>query len=907
MKIKFRSQIPLFLKIAAILLAVIGQAILIKHLIPGIALLLAALGLFLFSMRKTVSTQVPALVVNPLPTEKLKQNALTTGGIAVALGIISFFLFSTKLPNLYAWILHILSLVLILVAAIRFTGSRKKRAGKADAWHWMEIAALIAVFVAAIFLRFYKISQLPFGLWYDDAENGLDALQLFADPDNLPVFATTLPAHFIYLIAFSIKLFGQTIFSIRLVSALFGIATVAAAFLAGREMFNRRIGILLAFFMAISRWDLIWSHLGMHGITVPFFELLTFGLVLRALRLQRYKDYLFAGLSLGLGLCFYVPFRIFPIVILLLAALAWITHPGLLKKTWRHLIIFMLGAFIVSVPISQFAVFHADEFWGRTSQVSVFKDRTLQEGLKTVLKTTGEHVAMFTYKGDRNGRHNIPAEPMLDTVTAALFILGAGICIYRIKNPLSIVLLFWLIFMLSPGILSLDFESPQSLRAIGSMPAAFLIAAVAVHALLEDKKSIFKKKNSAVVLAVMALVVASMGGLNYYNYFVREANSSEAWSAHSTPDTIIAREMNRYGDQVEYFVSTFYYDTPTIRYLAPTIKDYYRIETHETFPFLLDGQKDAVFFIDLDRKPVYEQLKQNYPQAVFTEHTAPNGNVALFEVYLTRADIQSIQGMDVKYYSTPEMEGGAFRISTINLLSMDWTVDNTGTLPFFADYTGTLYAHRYGVYQFRIESPAGLEFYIDGKLALQGEGGTTSGSVELAKGLHAIEIIAEGEYGTFEVNWQPPEEELTVIPAENLYLPTVAVNGLLGSYYANANWEGSPVLKQIDPFIHYYFHNPPLERPYTVEWLGRIKIDLAGTYELGTESIDAAQLYIDDNLILDNQTINQYQGVKIDLTEGFHKIKIRFSDLTSHTHVNLYWTPPDGERDTIPSEVLFLP
>ena len=907
MKIRFRSQLPILLKIAAILLTVIGQSILVKHLLPGIIILLAGLGLFFFSMRKTTSIQVPALIVNPVPAEKLNQNTLITGGCGVVLSILSFFLFASKLPNLYAWIIHILSLVLILVAAIRFSGTRKKRTAKIDTWNWIEIAAIVAVFAVAIFLRFYKIAQLPFGLWYDDAENGLDALKLFAVPNNLPVFATTLPAHFIYLIAFSIKLFGQTIFSIRLVSALFGVATVGAAYLAGREMFNRRTGILLAFLLAVSRWDLIWSHLGMHGITVPFFELLTFGLVLRALRLQRYKDYLFAGLSLGLGLCFYVPFRIFPVIILLLAALAWITHPDLLKKTWRHLIVFILGAFIISVPISQFAIFHADEFWGRTSQVSVFKDRTLTEGLKTVLKTTSEHVAMFTYKGDRNGRHNIPAEPMLDTVTAALFIFGVGLCIYRIKNPLSIILLFWLLFMLSPGILSLDFESPQSLRAIGSMPAAFLIAVVPIHVLLEDQKVIFKKKRSLLVLSTLVLVCVSIGGLNYYNYFVREANSSEAWSAHSTPDTIIASEMNRYGDQVEYFVSTFYYDTPTIRYLAPTIKDYYRIETHETFPFLLDGKKDAVFFIDLDRKPVYEQLKKNYPQAVFTEYSAPNGNVALYEVYLTQADIQSIQGMDAKYYSNPEMEGGAFRITTISQLSMDWTVDNTGTLPFYADYNGTLYAHRYGVYQFSIESPAGVEFFVDGTLAFQGDGATTNGSVELAKGLHAIEIKASGEYGTFQVSWQPPEEEIQVIPTANLYLPTVVGNGLLGNYYPNANWEGSPVLKQIDPFIHYYFHNPPLERPYTVEWLGRIKIDQAGTYELGTESIDAAQLYIDGNLILDNQTINQYQGVQIDLSEGFHDIKVRFSDLTSHTHINFYWTPPEGERETIPSEVLYLP
>ena len=37
----------------------------------------------------------------------------------------------------------------------------------------------------------------------------------------------------------------------------------------------------------------------MHGVTVPFFELLTVGLLLRALKRQRLLDYTLAGLSIG--------------------------------------------------------------------------------------------------------------------------------------------------------------------------------------------------------------------------------------------------------------------------------------------------------------------------------------------------------------------------------------------------------------------------------------------------------------------------------------------------------------------------------------------------------------------------------------------------------------------------------
>jgi hypothetical protein len=253
------------------------------------------------------------------------------------------------------------------------------------------------------------------------------------------------------------------------------------------------------------------------------------------------------------------------------------------------------------------------------------------------------------------------------------------------------------------------------------------------------------------------------------------------------------------------------------------------------------------------------------------------------------------------------MTGTSFLTNTTTQLNMDWNQADPGALPFYADYSGMLFADRYGVYHFNIDSPSDLALYLDGSQAFHSSGGNFTGQIELAKGIHSIEIKASGAYGKFHVSWQPPDKEMGDIPASNLFLPPVTNNGLLGSYYPNAAWEGAPAFKQVDPFIHFYFHNPPLPRPYTVEWIGKIKIDKAGSYEMGTESIDGSQLYIDGNLIVDNQTPNQYQGKPVDLSEGYHAIKIKFSDLTGHTHVNLYWKPPDSNLDYVPSEVLFLP
>ncbi len=909
MRFPLRYQSVISLRFAAILVAIIAQMMLHNHLFISLGLWVVALTMLILSTIKSPTPVIPEIRVHPIYPEKIEKFGLVLGSCGIVLSVISFFLFSADIPNSTAWVLHLLSVILAILSLTFFSNPLKKVISTESRWHWIEIAALVVVFLLAILFRFNQLNTMPYGLWFDEADNGLNALQIFSDPENIPVFAasTRLPAHLIYLIAFSIKLFGPSVFSIRLVSALFGVGTVAAAFLTGKELFNRRTGIVLAFFLAVARWDVIWSHIGMHGITVPFFALLSFGLLLRAFRLQRHQDYLFAGLSLGLGLCFYVPFRLFPLIILATLILTWITHPRILRKTWRHLLVFILGAFVISVPVSQFAVFQPDEFWGRTDQVSIFKNRTVEEGLTVALRTTKEHLIMFNYKGDRNGRHNIPSAPMLDTIMAGLFILGIGLSISQLKKPLALILLGWLLFMMTPGIFSLDFESPQTLRAIGSLPAACLFSVLPIHVLLEEQKNIWKRKSNILFFSILALLMIFMGAINYHQYFKRESNSSAAWMEHSTPDTIIAHEMDHYGSDVDYFVSTFYYNTPTLRYLAPDIEDYHRLETHVTFPFLLNSQKDTVFFIDRDRRPVFDQLIKNYPNGIFTEYKTPAGQPALYEVHLTKNDIQSIQGLSARYYLTPERTDAPFRIGSLSSLDIDWTMDYPGPPPFYVEYSGNLFAPRYGIYQFELQSPAEISISLDGETFLHSDEGKVSGSIELPKGLHPIKIDAVGTYGKFNLSWQIPQGERLTISEEYLFQPSVVANGLLGSYYANDSWQEPAVIKQIDPFLHFYFHNPPLPRPYTIEWTGQIKIDHAGEYEFGLESIDASQLYIDENLLVDNQTPNQYQGKPLNLSKGFHSIRIRFSDFTGNTHINFYWTPPGSDRTYVPSEVLFTP
>jgi hypothetical protein len=194
----------------------------------------------------------------------------------------------------------------------------------------------------------------------------------------------------------------------------------------------------------------------------------------------------------------------------------------------------------------------------------------------------------------------------------------------------------------------------------------------------------------------------------------------------------------------------------------------------------------------------------------------------------------------------------------------------------------------------------------DVPIAFQGSRGQTA-DVLLAKGCHSLRVRTQGMTGHYELDWKPPSKNKTPIPPSAFLLPPITNNGLLGRFYANPQWEGTPAFTEIDPWVDFYFHITPLPRPYSIEWVGSIHIPSDGHYLFGLESIDESSLWIDNKQVLDDQRPNQYQEAGIDLAPGFHPIRIRYADRTGYTHIHLYWTPPGGEREIIPQKVLFPP
>lgn len=771
--------------------------------------------------------------------------------------------------------------------------------------------ALLGIIGLAALLRFAWLGTLPFGVWYDEAANGLEALRLAREPAYRPFYTDGVNAtgHYLLLLLGAIRVLGDDVVALRALSALMGVATVGAAYLAGRELHDRRLGIILAFLVAVARWSLTFSRLGMYNAATPLFEFLALGFLLRGVRRGSVLDYGLAGMSIGFGLVFYSAYQLFLPVLglggILIAWRAWHRRHNLL---WGAAVA-LVGTLLVIAPVLQFAVERPEQYFARVEKTSLFAGKAPEERLPALQANTLKHLGMFHVRGDPNGRHNLPGEPMVDRLTGALLILGLAGCTWRLRHPLGAFVLLWLGFGLLGGILSLDFEAPQSLRAIGAQPAALLAASLPIVALDQQWRSgagRYLPRVGMVILATVLLV--PIGWANVHTYFVRQANNFASWNAHSTPETLTAQLINELPPNTEAYVISLFDGHPTLRYLVDD-KEYRRIETNASLPLIQPNQGNMLLVLDVDRRDLYEEAKRLYPNGVFTEVTPPfPAPPSILSIFLPAEQVASIQGLTATY----RQDGTVHAVRQDPMVDYSWPQDAPVSLPFEAEWQGILAVNIYGPYEFFVEAPGEARLSIGEAVIAEGDATEgIGGRVMLARGHHNIRLWAEGGSGTVRLGWQPPDGPATTLPSWALYVPPVRSSGLLGEFYANGDWAGEPVFAQIDPQLDMYFHVPVLSRPYTVVWRGKIAAPETGRYRFGLESIDESTLMIDGVQVVATEARGQLAQGDVELSVGLHDIEVRYADRTDHSHINLYWQPPSGSGiatlQLVPTEFLFPP
>jgi len=588
---------------------------------------------------------------------------------------------------------------------------------------------LAAVLIGSAWVRFHRLGDLPRGFWYDEVDVGLLA-QRIADEGYRPVFGGPVPAYDSYLIALYSSVFGHTVLTVRLVFATMGVALVAASYLVGRELFGKMGGLVLAFMIGFGRWPITLSRIGMNNIALPLFAMLTLGFVLRGHRRNSSRDYAFAGLSAGAGMLFYSAIAASLFGFGLFAAyLVWSSRGGK-SVLGRRLLFGLAGAIVVVTPLAKFVVSDSERYFTRNRQTALWSDAGLLDGQSVfeALRTSlGRYLPMTSYRGDRNGRHNIPGEPMLPPLLSGLSLLGLGTVVLRVDRWVTALVMLWLPLAFAPGVLSLPWEAPNTLRASGVLPAAYLLATAAIVALARTVVRGTTAKH--VFLGVLAAALATTGWMQVSDYFSSQQQRSDVWAVHSTPETIAAELTAAADDRTHVGSVAFLRNGRQLPYLSPE-RDYDDVFASDAqLPLYVPAGKDALLFATRESFDIGAQAERLYPNAE-VQRDFDGLTADLFVIRIPSTDLAASHGWT-------EVEDGQ------HLAAL--TIEQTGN------------------YQFR--TATGGDLVVDGQLLRPCDAVT---AVPLAAGLHLLSATTSDGIAP-ELQWIPPgTTEWQIVPADRV-------------------------------------------------------------------------------------------------------------------------------------------
>jgi len=255
------------------------------------------------------------------------------------------------------------------------------------------IITLTLIIAIGIFFRFYKLGITPAGFYLDEAAMGYNAYSIAKTGKD--EFGKAIPLIFrsfldfktpiyTYILVPLIPIFGLSIYTVRFLSAFFGVLTLPLIYLLIKEItpekYAAKLALLTTFLMAISPWHILLSRTSYETNLSLFFLILgiyTFYLGLK-------KPYLFIISSLGLSLSFlsyHAERLIVPIVFVFLTASNLKVLMANLRRYWFVAVIsIFLGLFLALPTIG---LMRTPGFLSRTTTLNIFSySRQFPSGYK---------------------------------------------------------------------------------------------------------------------------------------------------------------------------------------------------------------------------------------------------------------------------------------------------------------------------------------------------------------------------------------------------------------------------------------------------------------------------------------------------------------------------------------------
>ena len=384
----------------------------------------------------------------------------------------------------------------------------------------------------AVFSRMYLLDSVPLGLNQDEAVNGYDAYSLLLTlrdhhgnylPPMLQSYNDWASPALTYISVPFVALFGLSTWTIRFVTAFFGVMSVFLMFNLCRLIFkNFQLAALASFVLAVSPFAIHLSRWAIPPSIIPFFLLLSLNSALYLVRVDSLKHKIFWSVSIAFSFgaltYSYPTMKLFaPILLLGLVVIHW-------QKMWKFLVpTYLLFLFLVS-PI----------YWQTLTKPEVnarFETQSLaivgENYFPGSITRYGEYFLpyfMFGH-GDSNRMQQAGEFSLLPEALSLLFYVGLVVVVYELykskQNNKQILpfqnqktlLFLMLAVLLSPVAVSLTKDHFMLLRAV-QLPVLSIIVAMFGVLILKNLEEIYKR----IIIGTLTIVIA-LSFLHFSGYY----------------------------------------------------------------------------------------------------------------------------------------------------------------------------------------------------------------------------------------------------------------------------------------------------------------------------------------------------------------------------------------------------
>ena len=515
----------------------------------------------------------------------------------------------------------------------------------------------IILFLAAA-LRFYHIDFQS--IWLDEVHTMIEGNPKMPYDEfyGIMILREQMPHLYYLLVKVFSFIFGHTTFVVRMLSALIGLISVYAIYLLGKEIENKRVGLIASLLLCINYFHIFYSQEARPYILLSLFTILSFYRFIRFLRENNFKNAFYYALfsSLMINTHFFGLFVLFSQYIIILYFLT------IIKKEDRNKLFklsFISGIITLIFWIPSIKIFlvvtQIKSFWIQLPAPEVYV------GLFKEFFGNAEYVIFISY------------------ILCIYYFISVFNKKEKEKNVLLnknifsfIILTFWIFITLLIPFIRTFLEIPMIIGRylISVLPATILLIAIAIGRIKE-----FKVQNIVIAFFVIASLTDIFVVKKYYTTVSKtqfreisqkiiEKNTSKSlivsvWAWHFN------YFLNNNGNKNELKEQTLQNYIDDVRNNVNPKRDFWYLDAHQ-HPFQLTPDAEAFLnsnYNQIESLEYFDAWARYYSPKAGVENTYVL-NINEFEPIKSDNDVNILLFSNSTTKSKPiELEPGNYRLA----------------------------------------------------------------------------------------------------------------------------------------------------------------------------------------------------------------------------------------------------